>query len=130
MNIRLGEKIRTLRKIKNISQETLARYLGVSFQAVSKWENGSAMPDVMMIPVGGTYTLDAKEAKDVIARANPACVVPMHVKTAHCPYPIAPMSVFLKEMGCEGLEAVAALEVSKGNASKGVVVMKPMADEL
>ena len=40
MNIKLGEKIRTLRKQKNISQDVLAQYLGVSFQAVSKWENG------------------------------------------------------------------------------------------
>ena len=50
MNIRLGEKIRTLRKNKNISQEVLAQYLGVSFQAVSKWENGDNLPDVTMIP--------------------------------------------------------------------------------
>ncbi len=50
MNIAIGAKIRTLRKEKNISQEVLAQYLGVSFQAVSKWENGSAMPDVAMIP--------------------------------------------------------------------------------
>lgn len=50
MNIRLGEKIRTLRKSKNISQEVLANYLGVSFQAVSKWENGDTLPDVTMIP--------------------------------------------------------------------------------
>ena len=38
--IRLGEKIKSLRKQKNISQEVFANYLGVSFQAVSKWENG------------------------------------------------------------------------------------------
>lgn len=50
MNIKIGEKIRSLRKSKNISQEILAQYLGVTFQAVSKWENGSAMPDVTMIP--------------------------------------------------------------------------------
>ena len=50
MNIKLGEKIRALRKQKNISQEILAQYLGVSFQAVSKWENGDTMPDVTMIP--------------------------------------------------------------------------------
>lgn len=50
MNIKLGEKIRTLRKARNISQEVLAQYLGVSFQAVSKWENGDTMPDVAMIP--------------------------------------------------------------------------------
>lgn len=46
----LGEKIKLLRKQKNISQEVLSDYLGVSFQAVSKWENGTTMPDVMMIP--------------------------------------------------------------------------------
>ena len=50
MNIRLGEKIRALRKGRNISQEVLANYLGVSFQAVSKWEKGETLPDVTMIP--------------------------------------------------------------------------------
>jgi transcriptional regulator with XRE-family HTH domain len=50
MNIRLGEKIRTLRKSKNLSQEVLANYLGVSFQAVSKWEKGETLPDVTLIP--------------------------------------------------------------------------------
>ena len=50
MTIKLGEKIRTLRKRKNVSQEVLAQYLGVSFQAVSKWENGDTLPDVAMIP--------------------------------------------------------------------------------
>ena len=40
MNIQIGEKIRQLRKKQNISQEVLAQALGLSFQAVSKWENG------------------------------------------------------------------------------------------
>lgn len=55
MSIQMGEKIRSLRKTKNISQEVLAQYLGVSFQAVSKWENGSAMPDVAMIPAIASF---------------------------------------------------------------------------
>ena len=55
MNIQLGEKIRTLRKNKNISQEILAQYLGVSFQAVSKWENGDNLPDVTMIPAIASF---------------------------------------------------------------------------
>ena len=50
MNVQLGKKIKELRKSKNISQEVLAQYLGVSFQAVSKWENEAAMPDVAIIP--------------------------------------------------------------------------------
>lgn len=50
MELKLGERIKALRKEKNISQEVLAQYLGVSFQAVSKWENGAALPDVTLIP--------------------------------------------------------------------------------
>lgn len=50
MNIKMGEKIRSLRKARNLSQEALAQYLGVSFQAVSKWEKGDTYPDVVMIP--------------------------------------------------------------------------------
>ncbi len=40
MELKLGERIRDLRKGKNISQEVLAQALGVTFQAVSKWETG------------------------------------------------------------------------------------------
>ncbi len=53
--IRLGEKIKSLRKQKNISQEVFANYLGVTFQAVSKWENGNTMPDVTMIPAIASF---------------------------------------------------------------------------
>lgn len=51
----LGNKIKSLRKQKNISQEVLANYLGVSFQAVSKWENDTTMPDVLMIPAIASF---------------------------------------------------------------------------
>ena len=50
MDINLAEKLKALRKEKNISQEKLAQYLQVSFQAVSKWENGQTYPDLSLIP--------------------------------------------------------------------------------
>ena len=50
MELAIGTKIRSLRRQKNISQEVLAQYLGVSFQAVSKWESGATMPDISLIP--------------------------------------------------------------------------------
>ena len=53
--IKLGEKIKSLRKQKNISQEVFANYLGLSFQAVSKWETGATMPDVTMIPAIASF---------------------------------------------------------------------------
>ena len=36
----IGKQIKILRLEKNVKQEELAEYLGVSFQAVSKWETG------------------------------------------------------------------------------------------
>lgn len=50
MTINLSEKIKALRKEKGISQEKLADYLGVSFQAVSKWENDNTCPDISLLP--------------------------------------------------------------------------------
>lgn len=46
----IANSIKTLRKKNGISQEKLAEYLGVSFQAVSKWENGTTMPDITLLP--------------------------------------------------------------------------------
>ena len=51
----LGEIIRELRKKEEISQEKLAEYLGVSFQSISRWENGLAYPDVTLIPAIARY---------------------------------------------------------------------------
>lgn len=50
MAMKIGEKIKVLRKGKNISQESLAKALGVTFQAVSKWETNATVPDVSLIP--------------------------------------------------------------------------------
>ena len=86
--------------------------------------------DVMMIPVGGTYTVDAQGAKAIIDCTKPRCVIPMHVKTKRCPYPIDKIGVFLKLMNAEGLVPVSALDVTKESIPSGVVLMKPMADEL
>lgn len=53
--MKLSDNIKRLRKEKAISQEVLANHLGVSFQAVSKWENDAAMPDVLLIPAIASF---------------------------------------------------------------------------
>ena len=53
MNI--GKKIKELRKQRGITQEQLAESIGVSFQAVSKWENNIALPDITLAPVLASY---------------------------------------------------------------------------
>ena len=49
-NIKLNEQIAFLRKQNNMTQEDLAKALGVSNQAVSKWESGQCYPDIQLLP--------------------------------------------------------------------------------
>lgn len=86
--------------------------------------------DVMMIPAGGTYTVDAQGAKAIIERARPQCVIPMHVKTAHCGYPIAPVTEFLAAMGARDAHAVPEAVFTGDGGPRGVLLMQPMADTL
>ncbi len=73
--------------------------------------------DVLMIPVGGTFTLDAGGAKKVLGQIRPRIAIPMHFKTAAVhlqgrirrPVPLGP----------EGREAGTYLEVSKETLPKG-----------
>ena len=51
MKLNLGENIRTCRRKMDMTQEQLAQRLGVSFQSVSRWENGTTYPDMELLPV-------------------------------------------------------------------------------
>ena len=46
----LGTNIRTARRAKDMTQETLASLLGVTLSAVSQWEQGKTMPDIALVP--------------------------------------------------------------------------------
>ena len=82
MQIKLGEQMRELRRRNGITQEDLARALGVTAQAVSRWEKGVCYPDMELIPSLANYfgvTIDdvfgcagEREARinSIIAEAN------------------------------------------------------------
>ena len=48
--LKIGEKIRSNRRERNLTQEELANTLGVSKAAVSKWENNESYPDITILP--------------------------------------------------------------------------------
>lgn len=50
MNETIGNRIAKFRKAKGMTQEELANQLGVSSQAVSKWENDASCPDISLLP--------------------------------------------------------------------------------
>jgi L-ascorbate metabolism protein UlaG (beta-lactamase superfamily) len=51
--------------------------------------------DILLIPVGGFYTIDAEQAWTVVEQLNPRIVIPMHYKTPATEFPIAPVEKFL-----------------------------------
>ena len=54
----MGQIIRKLRKERNLTQEELAEQLGVTFQAVSKWENDSGLPDIsQVVPLATVFNV-------------------------------------------------------------------------
>ena len=55
MQLDLGKRIRELRQRNRITQETLAEALGVTSQAVSRWEASGSYPDVEIIPAIANY---------------------------------------------------------------------------
>lgn len=57
--------------------------------------------DILLIPVGGKYTLDAKKAVEVISQIEPRIVIPMHYKTKDLKIDIDPVDKFIKEIGIE-----------------------------
>lgn len=58
----LGKKIRELRRAKDLTQEQLADYLNISYQSVSKWETGTAAPDLsFVIPLARLFDISTDE---------------------------------------------------------------------
>ncbi len=55
--------------------------------------------DVLLIPVGGTYTIDYHEAVEVVALIDPKLVIPMHYKTPAIDFPIDGVEQFIGVIG-------------------------------
>ena len=76
-------------------------------------------PDILMIPVGGFYTIDGDQAAETAERLHARIILPMHYKTQYnADWPISGPEVFLKHFReadiCRGAEA---LRVARGDLS-------------
>jgi L-ascorbate metabolism protein UlaG (beta-lactamase superfamily) len=69
--------------------------------------------DVLMIPVGGFFTIDAKAATEVMYSLKPRLVIPMHVKTAKCSFPITTVDEFIAGKSNVKKLATSEIDVTK-----------------
>jgi L-ascorbate metabolism protein UlaG (beta-lactamase superfamily) len=88
--------------------------------------------DVILIPVGGFFTIDGKVAAEVVNQLNPKVIVPMHYKTpdlaASLAGRLAPADDFIKAMGSTATVSevgqTVTIEGSKLPAGRTIMVMK------
>jgi len=83
--------------------------------------------DILMIPVGGIFTINGEEAADLINQIEPKIVIPMHYKIPGLSIKLEGLEEFLKEMGVAKKETVDKLTIKKKELSEEeteVVIMK------
>lgn len=69
--------------------------------------------DILMIPVGGKYTIDAKTAVEIIKKIEPRVVIPMHFKMKDTTLEIDDEKKFCAEIGASSKERVSKLNIKK-----------------
>lgn len=134
-NFRLNEQIAFLRKAKGTTQEELAKALGVTNQAVSKWESSQCCPDIQLLPDIADYfgvsidelmgykgadtsadiVLQLRTAIDTMPAGDDAKTVLKLAYTLHAAY----FSKAMRSRGNSGFDADSAVEHA-GSAEWGM----------
>ena len=81
--------------------------------------------DILMLPVGGFFTVGSGEADALIDSLKPALVIPMHFKTEGVDFPIAPVEDFLSGREEVLWEGGSEVEVTASGLPEGVMVLNP-----
>jgi len=68
--------------------------------------------DILLVPVGGMYTIDSKQATNIVSQLEPRIIIPMHYKIEGLKFELEGVERFLKEMGAEGVVAQPKLSIS------------------
>lgn len=81
--------------------------------------------DVLLVPVGGYFTVDSRVAAEVVESLRPSVVIPMHYKTPKIDFPIAPVDTFLETQNAVQHNPDPTIEVIKAElpADRTTVVL-------
>jgi L-ascorbate metabolism protein UlaG (beta-lactamase superfamily) len=89
---------------------------------------GIGKVDVLLIPVGGNFTIDATVAADVADKISPKVIIPMHYSNERCPnFPVAGVDDFIKGKNNVNMADASEVEYKAGQlpVSATIVVLKP-----
>ena len=85
--------------------------------------------DILMIPVGGVYTIDASQAQKIVGQVDPKIVIPMHFELPKLTVTLDSVEKFLKIMGKNSVESIDKLNIKVSSLPKdgdmNIVVLKP-----
>ena len=84
--------------------------------------------DILMIPVGGIYTISSKEAPKIMAQIEPKIIIPMHYQVPKLKIKLDGLDKFLKIMGIKSIESLPKLSIKKKDLSEEeakIIVLKP-----
>lgn len=84
--------------------------------------------DVLFVPVGGTYTIDAKGASHVVNQIEPRIAIPMHYALPKLKVKLASVEEFLKVMGAKNVQPQEKLTIKKKDLTAEetqIVVLTP-----
>lgn len=79
--------------------------------------------DVLLVPVGGVYTINAPMAAAVVRQLEPKVVIPMHYKTEALSFELEPVERFLREIGAKDVQPQAKLSITKSNLPSNTQVV-------
>ncbi|HEX3010533.1 MAG TPA: MBL fold metallo-hydrolase [Syntrophomonadaceae bacterium] len=82
--------------------------------------------DILLIPVGGKFTIDAREAFTTVEMLNPRIVIPMHYKTPHLTFELAPVEVFTSQFNLVVKKPFLELEGQDLKSGTKVIVLDYM----
>ncbi len=84
--------------------------------------------DILLIPVGGTFTIDGKQATQIISQLEPRLVIPMHYHLPGLKVKIDDLTSFCKEIGVCPKEAIPKFKITKKDLPQEdlqVVILQP-----
>ena len=84
--------------------------------------------DILMIPVGGVYTISIKEAMKIMSQIEPSVIIPMHYQIPKLKLKLDGLDKFLKIMGIKKIEPISKLSIKKKDISTEeakIVILKP-----